>query len=93
MLARNKMVMQNSSKRGGFMNLKAYLATINITLKDFSESIEVSPVYLSQMVKGRIKPSKRILKRLNAATQGQVDLMPYQPRNQSPIKENEINCV
>jgi hypothetical protein len=42
------------------MNLKAYLATINVTLKDFGEYIEATPRYLSQISRGRILPGERL---------------------------------
>lgn len=54
------------------MNLKAYLATINMTLKDFGQYIDATPRYLSQISKGRTIPGTRLAKEIEEATGGVV---------------------
>jgi hypothetical protein len=54
------------------MNLKAYLANINMTLKDFGAYIEVDPRYLSSISKGRLLPGPRLARDIEKATDGVV---------------------
>ena len=55
------------------MNLKAYLANNNMTIKTFANMIECHPHYLSQVHQGKKKPSKKLLNRIIKATNGEVE--------------------
>ena len=54
-------------------NLKAYLANIDMTLRDFSEIIECSPEHLSRVVKGKTMASPRLAKDIREATSGLIN--------------------
>ncbi len=60
-------------------NLKAYLANINMTVKDFGEIIDCDPKYLSRLMNGKKYPSKRLSKDIRLATDGIIDL-PTRPK-------------
>jgi len=50
------------------MNLKAYLASINVTMKDFAERLECDSRYLSQISKGRLIPGRKLARDIQKAT-------------------------
>jgi len=54
------------------LKLKAYLANIGMTLKEFGEIVESNPHYLSQISSGQVKPSKKLARRIEKATEGNV---------------------
>ncbi len=54
------------------MNLRVYLATINMKIKDFSELVECHPKYMSQIISGNYIPGKRLAKAIEEMTDGQV---------------------
>jgi len=56
------------------MNLKVYLATINMTEKDFSNLISYNRCYISLIANGRVKPGKKLARIIERATQGKVKL-------------------
>lgn len=56
------------------LNLKAYLANIGWTFKDFGELIEVHPLYLSQISSGKKIPSKKIARAIEKATEGEIKI-------------------
>ena len=56
------------------MDLKVYLVRNNITVNDFSEKIGCSRVYLSHIITGHQKPSKRLAKDISSATNGEVSI-------------------
>jgi len=55
-------------------NIRAYLANIGMTLKDFSESIGTTPTYISAIDKGTKRASARLAKDICAATNGIIKL-------------------
>lgn len=57
------------------MKLKVYLATIDMTLKDFSELVGCDRRYLSRIMNGHVKPGKRLAKDVFQLTDGQVHLL------------------
>lgn len=69
------------------MNLKIYLATINMKVKDFSELLECDPRYMSRIMNGRIHPGKRLAKAIEEMTDGQVKFEKKPKKKQE--KENE----
>ena len=56
------------------MNLKTYLVSIDMSIKEFSQLLEVSPGYLSRIIHGREVPGKRLTKDIHAITQGAVNI-------------------
>jgi transcriptional regulator with XRE-family HTH domain len=50
------------------MNLKAYLATINVTMKDFAQKVDCDSRYLSQISKGKIIPGRKLARDIQEAT-------------------------
>jgi DNA-binding XRE family transcriptional regulator len=56
------------------LKLKAYLANIGMTLKEFAVLVDANPHYLSMISGGKIKPSRRLAKEIEAATHGNVKI-------------------
>lgn len=54
------------------MKLKLYLIANRITIIDFSNKIDCSRVYLTNVVNGKKKPGKRLAKDIEIATNGEV---------------------
>ncbi len=52
--------------------LRVYLAEKEIRLKEFSQTLEIHQSYLSSIMSGRHKPSKRLARDITKATQGEV---------------------
>lgn len=67
------------------MNLKTYLASNNITLKQLSQVLDCTPQYLGLIGKKKLAPSKKLLTRILKATNGEVDIL-IKPETQ---KENK----
>lgn len=65
------------------MNLKAYLANKNITLKEFAVKVGCHPHYLSMIGKGRHYPGKRLLSVLKEETEGLVDFIKKEAESDS----------
>lgn len=55
-------------------NLKAYLANIGVSIKDFCESIDCNPCYMSQILNGKKLAGRRLAKDVLEATEGEVRL-------------------
>lgn len=55
-------------------NLKAYLANVGMTIREFSEKVDCSPRYLARLSSGELIPSKRLARDINQATNGIVKL-------------------
>jgi hypothetical protein len=74
------------------MKLKVYLAIHDMTVKAFSEKLDVHRAYMSGIITGRWKPSKRLRKKILEETGGEVTLdETYPPENveDSPIIPSE----
>lgn len=54
------------------MQLKAWIISHGMTVTTFAEKIEVSRTYLSAIMGGLKKPSKRLAKDIEEATNGDV---------------------
>jgi len=54
------------------MNIRRYLFEHNITGKDFAEQIEVARTYLSSLMAGRLKPSKKLIRRIIKESSGKI---------------------
>ena len=54
------------------MKLKTYLADMNMTIKDFGIIIDHNPGYLSHIITGRSRPSKKLVKLIAKVTGGKV---------------------
>jgi len=57
------------------MKLKVYLAEIGMTLKDFSELLEINHRYLSRIMNGHIKPGRRLAADISRLTDGKVKIL------------------
>lgn len=66
-------------------NLRAYLANINMTLKDFSLIIECDYRYLCTVASGKKRIGKRLARDIRQATDGIINL-PVSPKK--PPKNN-----
>jgi len=56
------------------MNLKAYLANMNMTINDFSKILGCHPSYLSQVIHSKKVPSKEFMKLIVDMTGGKVKM-------------------
>lgn len=54
------------------MDLREYLFRHRLSVVDFSKIIECDRAYLSKIVNGKLKPSKRLAKDIEEATNGEV---------------------
>ncbi len=54
------------------MDLREYLFRNRLTVKGFSDKIDCSRNHLSSIIHGRFKPSKRLAKDIELATNGEV---------------------
>lgn len=54
------------------MDLRVYLATVDMSVKDFSEKIDCNRCYLSRVIRHHVIPSKRLAKDIEFATEGKV---------------------
>ena len=60
------------------MNLKAYLANINLKIKDFCELIDCDPCFISSVMHGKKYVSKKLQQKVYEVTDGQV-ILPCDP--------------
>lgn len=79
-------------------NLKAYLANIDMTLRDFSEIIDCSPEHLSRVVKGKVMASPRLARDIRLATSGLIEPISRsrkrnRQQNEEQNKEQEAAAV
>lgn len=58
--------------KGGKMNLKTYLASVKMTLKQCSEKLDCNPQYLSGIANGKKIPGRRLAKDIENLTNGLV---------------------
>lgn len=58
--------------RISIMTLRDYLYYNKISVKEFSESLDYSRTHMSAIIHGRLKPSKRLAKAIEKATNGEV---------------------
>lgn len=56
------------------MNLKAYLAESNMTMKSFADLLGINQRYMSRIMNGHIKPGKRLERDIHTLTEGKVAL-------------------
>ncbi len=56
------------------MNLKAYLANIGMSFRDFGRLVECHPYYLAQISSGKMLPSKRLAREIEKATDGEIKI-------------------
>jgi hypothetical protein len=54
------------------MNLKAYLANVGMTSKDFSVLVNCNQRYLSKIMNGHVLPGKRLAKEIEDLTGGEI---------------------
>jgi hypothetical protein len=72
------------------MNLRVYLAINNMSVKDFSEIIDVNKSYLSGIIRGRMIPSKKLSRQVFKQTQGEVLLREFR-KEQKPDEQPQEN--
>jgi transcriptional regulator with XRE-family HTH domain len=56
------------------MNLKVYLTTQDMSIKDFSELVGISTRYMSRIIHGQASPSKHIRQTIFELCDGKVNL-------------------
>jgi DNA-binding transcriptional regulator YdaS (Cro superfamily) len=75
------------------MKLRDYLHFYELTKTAFARSIDISPVYIQQICKGKKLPSKKLCRVIERETNGEVtlaDLIPLiQPREEEIEEEEE----
>ena len=54
------------------MELRVYLAVLNMSIKDFSYLVDCDPRYMSRIVNGHIVPGRRLAKDIAEMTDGKV---------------------
>ncbi len=54
-------------------NLRGYLATIGMEVREFAQLIECTPTYTSGIVSGRLIPGKRLARDIKELTNGVID--------------------
>lgn len=59
---------------GDTMKLREYLFVNRISVKEFSKSVDYSRTHLSGVVNGKLKPSKKLARAIEKATQGEVSI-------------------
>jgi len=69
-------------------NLKAYLAEIGMTIKEFCEVIECNDKYLSRLIHGKKRAGRRLAKDIYQATSGTIKLK-TRPHHQYKKKEQQ----
>lgn len=57
---------------GDAMNLREYLFVKRMTIQEFSENVEYSRVHISSIVNGKLKPSRKLARQIERATNGEV---------------------
>jgi hypothetical protein len=70
------------------MRLKVYLAEYDLTNKQFSDTIGYNPNYIRRIVYEDLKPSKRLSKLIEQATNGLVQIAPSEKRS-GPVKNKD----
>lgn len=78
--------------RGESMNLREYLFLKRMSVTEFSELVDHSRNYISQIVNGKYKPSKRLARAIEKMTNGEVtaqELMQDIPKKEKPKKNTE----
>ena len=77
-------------------NLKAYLANIKMTLKDFCEIIDCDEKYMSKVMNGHLNAGHRLAKDVKQATSGLIKLKTRvrkkDLRNQKKQQDNKSNA-
>lgn len=69
--------------------LKAYLAMVGMTLKDFCYIIEYEKAYVTSVVTGRLRPSYRLIRKIKLYTGGEVDLEHLLKKKEPDIKRED----
>lgn len=57
---------------GDTMKLREYLFVKKMTIQEFSENIDYSRVHISGIVNEKLKPSRKLAKRIEKETKGEV---------------------
>ena len=71
------------------MKLKAYLAEIGMKIGDFSKVIGIQHAYLCRIMNGELKPSLRLSKDIEQATEGNVKFEPSDRRLKMEKKQQQ----
>jgi transcriptional regulator with XRE-family HTH domain len=52
--------------------MRHYLIDKDLTVKDFSEILDITPTYLSGIVNGKYLPSRKLARNIAKATNGEI---------------------
>lgn len=72
MLKKQRLYKIKKIEIGEHMNLREYLFHNRLSVKKFSEILDSSRNYISQVVNERVVPSKKLARNIEKATNGQV---------------------
>jgi transcriptional regulator with XRE-family HTH domain len=59
---------------GDKMNLREYLFIKRMSIQEFSEIVDYSRVHISGIVNGKFRPSRKLAKRIEKETNGEVTI-------------------
>jgi hypothetical protein len=63
---------------GGCMKLKMYLLKNDMTLTAFCKKIDYDITYLSKISKGKRKPGRKLAKKIEDATNGEITIQEWE---------------
>lgn len=72
-------------------NLRAYLANVGMSMKEFSDRINYNPSYLRMIAAGKVSPSFRLARDIRNATGGVVDLETQTKKGKKNQNEHNEN--
>lgn len=72
-------------------NLKAYLANIGMSIKEFADKVECHQKYISTLMSGKNFPSKRLQRDIHIATGGiiMIPLRPPEKRKRKKLQQHQ----
>jgi transcriptional regulator with XRE-family HTH domain len=73
--------------KGDKMDLKEWLFFERRTVTEFAEMLDYSRTHLSGIVNGKNTPSRKLIKRIERVTNGQVTRDDYKKYKKEPIQE------
>lgn len=69
------------------MNLRVYLATKNMQVKEFGKLIDYAPQYVSGVMSGKKKPGRKFIKSVERATEGKVIILEPEPESVEEVQK------
>lgn len=69
------------------MNLKVYLATVRLTLKDFCTLVNYNYRYMSRVMNGHLMPSQKLRKEIHKITGTEIDFSANMQKKMNKVKK------